>query len=488
MEIHFSSPHDYEENKIDSLQIWSWIFFGVDPLIERRFGFFSVEFFIGPWPTHRPPQPIGTFVNVMRKAPWILMVTRWEEVLLHRILEIEPNCRDEAVIRKAYLEKAKQYHPDSTFQDSQADRAKFNQVQQAYEALTVNSVAVRAIVSIFSFRKLWNFKDRSKRRPPRHRPTTTMKSERNSIFDTPRLSIEPISNTEDTGQCTVRVLQRSTRSSNLFQRGNAEPTASCFLQDASGKGLRTCLWISKWSWIDWNARRIDRTKETTRYQIDVNDPPSSLDPTFCLDRLETSLIVWWKIWFKNRCPKAISTTFDRVENRCTNEIRTTWISPPTKSMRFWSTMVNSMFERNQIHFVCAQVTCPTGFCWRKKSDNQSNKRESIWNVFSKRLPRNIRRRQRSMNIRRIWRIIRNGFKRSKNSKVILRRWMWTSTSWIWSFQCCGDNRWRVVFRSREREKCDRTIFSRCTTTRRKKSARSLFSIRWRSNYRPVKKN
>lgn len=57
---------------------------------------------------------------------------------LKRILEIEPNCRDETVIRKAYLEKVKQYHPDSAFRDSQADQTKFNQVQQAYETLTVD--------------------------------------------------------------------------------------------------------------------------------------------------------------------------------------------------------------------------------------------------------------------------------------------------------------------------------------------------------------
>jgi len=53
-------------------------------------------------------------------------------------LEVDPSCRDETIIRKAYLEKVKQYHPDSSFQDSQADHTKFNQVQQAYEALTVN--------------------------------------------------------------------------------------------------------------------------------------------------------------------------------------------------------------------------------------------------------------------------------------------------------------------------------------------------------------
>ncbi|CAF4306852.1 unnamed protein product, partial [Adineta steineri] len=52
-----------------------------------------------------------------------------------KILEVDPSCRDETVIRKAYLEKAKQYHPDSSFRDSKADHGKFNQVQQAYEAL-----------------------------------------------------------------------------------------------------------------------------------------------------------------------------------------------------------------------------------------------------------------------------------------------------------------------------------------------------------------
>ncbi|CAF1368102.1 unnamed protein product [Adineta steineri] len=53
----------------------------------------------------------------------------------YSILEVDPSCRDETVIRKAYLEKAKQYHPDSSFRDSKADHGKFNQVQQAYEAL-----------------------------------------------------------------------------------------------------------------------------------------------------------------------------------------------------------------------------------------------------------------------------------------------------------------------------------------------------------------
>ncbi|UJR29082.1 hypothetical protein I4U23_010296 [Adineta vaga] len=54
----------------------------------------------------------------------------------YSILEIDPSCRDETIIRKAYLEKVKQYHPDSSFHDSKSDQTKFNQVQQAYEALT----------------------------------------------------------------------------------------------------------------------------------------------------------------------------------------------------------------------------------------------------------------------------------------------------------------------------------------------------------------
>ena len=57
-----------------------------------------------------------------------------------RILEVDPSCRDETIIRKAYLEKVKQYHPDSSFQDNKGDHAKFNQVQQAYEALTVKKI------------------------------------------------------------------------------------------------------------------------------------------------------------------------------------------------------------------------------------------------------------------------------------------------------------------------------------------------------------
>lgn len=54
-----------------------------------------------------------------------------------RILQVDPDCRDETVIRKAYLEKVKEYHPDSTFQQSKADLDKFNDVQQAYETLIV---------------------------------------------------------------------------------------------------------------------------------------------------------------------------------------------------------------------------------------------------------------------------------------------------------------------------------------------------------------
>jgi len=54
-----------------------------------------------------------------------------------RILEIDSSCRDETIIRKAYLEKVKQYHPDSSFQNNKGDPTKFNQVQQAYEALMV---------------------------------------------------------------------------------------------------------------------------------------------------------------------------------------------------------------------------------------------------------------------------------------------------------------------------------------------------------------
>ncbi len=53
-------------------------------------------------------------------------------------MEIDPSCRDETIIRKAYLEKVKQYHPDSSFQNNKSDHVKFNQVQQAYEALIVN--------------------------------------------------------------------------------------------------------------------------------------------------------------------------------------------------------------------------------------------------------------------------------------------------------------------------------------------------------------
>ncbi|CAF2589212.1 unnamed protein product [Rotaria sp. Silwood2] len=53
----------------------------------------------------------------------------------YSILEVDPSCRDETIIRKAYLEKVKQYHPDSSFQNNNADHTKFNQIQQAYAAL-----------------------------------------------------------------------------------------------------------------------------------------------------------------------------------------------------------------------------------------------------------------------------------------------------------------------------------------------------------------
>ncbi len=57
-------------------------------------------------------------------------------------MEIDPLCRDETIIRKAYLEKVKQYHPDSSFQDNKSDHTKFNQVQQAYETLIVNNISL----------------------------------------------------------------------------------------------------------------------------------------------------------------------------------------------------------------------------------------------------------------------------------------------------------------------------------------------------------
>ena len=63
---------------------------------------------------------------------------------MRRVLEVEPSCRDETIIRKAYLEKVKQYHPDAAFRDSKADQAKFNQVQQAYETLTVTFLSPRS--------------------------------------------------------------------------------------------------------------------------------------------------------------------------------------------------------------------------------------------------------------------------------------------------------------------------------------------------------
>ena len=58
-------------------------------------------------------------------------------ILFERILEVNPSCRDETIIRKAYLEKVKQYHPDSPRQDNKGDHQKFNQIQEAYEALLV---------------------------------------------------------------------------------------------------------------------------------------------------------------------------------------------------------------------------------------------------------------------------------------------------------------------------------------------------------------
>jgi molecular chaperone DnaJ len=57
---------------------------------------------------------------------------------LKRILEVDPSCDDETIIRKAYLQKVKQYHPDAPFEDSTGDKEKFNEVQQAYEVLTVS--------------------------------------------------------------------------------------------------------------------------------------------------------------------------------------------------------------------------------------------------------------------------------------------------------------------------------------------------------------
>lgn len=57
---------------------------------------------------------------------------------MKRILEVDVSCRDETIIRKAYLEKVKQYHPDSSFQNKKEDLEKFNQIQQAYEVLIVN--------------------------------------------------------------------------------------------------------------------------------------------------------------------------------------------------------------------------------------------------------------------------------------------------------------------------------------------------------------
>jgi DnaJ-class molecular chaperone len=58
--------------------------------------------------------------------------------LFQRILEVDPTCREETIIRKAYLQKVKQYHPDSSFQHSKGDQQKFNEVNQAYETLIVS--------------------------------------------------------------------------------------------------------------------------------------------------------------------------------------------------------------------------------------------------------------------------------------------------------------------------------------------------------------
>lgn len=61
---------------------------------------------------------------------------------MKRILEVDVSCRDETIIRKAYLEKVKQYHPDSSFQNKKEDLEKFNQIQQAYEVLIVNMTKI----------------------------------------------------------------------------------------------------------------------------------------------------------------------------------------------------------------------------------------------------------------------------------------------------------------------------------------------------------
>ena len=394
---------------------------------------------------HHQQRPIVTFVNAMRKSPWIsFFLVRSEKILLHRILEIEPNCRDETVIRKAYLEKVKQYHPDSKFQESQADHTKFNQVQQAYETLTVNRFAVRAVGSIVSFQE--TLKLQGSIEETRVSPPSDDEDEIRTKFDIRHTAPQHRTHLEYGGYGSVH----RPRSSTIDEI--VEPV-SASERRANVKRLITRCEQKRPSNVFTNIVRIaSRRKREKNWSNERNGGISnqrkanrSFPLDRLIDRLEILLIVWWRIWSKNRCPKAISTTFDRVENLCTNEIRTTWISPPTKSMRFWSIMVKSTFEQICVHFVCAQVTCPTGSFWRKKFDNRSTKRESIWNGFSKRLPRNIRRRrQRSMNTRRISRIIRNGFKQSKNSRVISPQWMWASTSWIWSFQCCGDSRWRVL--------------------------------------------
>jgi curved DNA-binding protein CbpA len=68
---------------------------------------------------------------------------------LKRILEVDSSCRDETIIRKAYLDKVKQYHPDTSFRDSKGDPEKFNQVQHAYETIMV----IRNL--LFFFRKVF---------------------------------------------------------------------------------------------------------------------------------------------------------------------------------------------------------------------------------------------------------------------------------------------------------------------------------------------
>ncbi|CAF1327406.1 unnamed protein product [Rotaria magnacalcarata] len=83
-------------------------------------------------------KKLGPFLNGITKR----YITNASQVPVDRfirqfysVLEVDPSCCDETVIRKAYLEKVKQYHPDSSFQDNRGDHTKFNQVQQAYKAL-----------------------------------------------------------------------------------------------------------------------------------------------------------------------------------------------------------------------------------------------------------------------------------------------------------------------------------------------------------------